>query len=96
MIQNVVITTDANILIKPLVEVAIQNERNLIEHGIKKTKERLSDFEKRFGMESSEFEKKLSGGGIEETIEYVEWLGEIKTLRLLKDDYNALKDAKIE
>ena len=72
MLQEVVITTNANESLKPLLEVAIQNQLKALQHGIQRTKERVFEFEKRAGISSIEFEKKLQTEEISETIETID------------------------
>jgi hypothetical protein len=78
------------------VESAIRNQLKSLQHGIKRTKERIADFEKKAGMASSDFEKKLSDGDIEETLETIDWNMELVALRLLEGQYRSLSEAKID
>jgi len=96
MLQEVVIKTNANELLKPLLEVAIQNQLKALQHGIQRTKERVAEFEKRTGMSSVEFEKKLQTEEIDETIETIDWNMELAALRLLEGQYQSLNEAKID
>jgi len=96
MLQEIVIKSNAEESIKPLVESAIRNQLKSLQHGIKRTKERIADFEKKTGMASADFEKKLSDGGIEETLETIDWNMELVALRLLEGQYQSLSEAKID
>ena len=96
MLQEIVIKSNAEEPIKPLVESAIRNQLKSLQHGIKRTKERIADFEKKGGMTSADFEKKLSDGGIEETLETIDWNMELAALRLLEGQYQSLSEAKID
>ena len=62
-------------------------------HGIKRTRERLTAFEKQFGMTSEEFERRYTAAEIDETLASIEWLGEIKMLRVLSEQKLALDGA---
>ena len=95
MLQEVVITTNANESLKPLLEVAIQNQLKALQHGIQRTKERVVEFEKRAGISSTEFEKKLQTEEISETIETIDWNMELAALRLLEGQYQSLCSAEI-
>ena len=44
----------------------------------------------------ADFEKKLSDGGIEETLETIDWNMELAALRLLEGQYQSLSEAKID
>jgi hypothetical protein len=96
MLQEIVIKSNAEESIKPLVESAIRNQLKSLQHGIKRTKERIADFEKKAGMASVDFEKKLSDGEIEETLETIDWNMELTALRLLEGQYQSLSEAKID
>ena len=96
MLQEVVIKTSADESIKPLVEVAIRNQLKALQHGINRTKERIAEFEQRTGMTSQEFEKKLQEEKLEETVETIDWNMELAALRLLENQYQSLREAKID
>jgi hypothetical protein len=84
------------VTLKPLLEVAIQNQLKALQHGIQRTKERVAEFEKRGGMSSTEFEKKMQTEEIDETIETIDWNMELAALRLLEGQYQSLSEAKID
>jgi hypothetical protein len=96
MLQEIVIKSNAEEPIKPLVESAIRNQLKSLQHGITRTRERIAEFEKRLGMTSAEFEQKLQAGDIEETIETIDWNMELAALRLLESQYQSLSEAKID
>ncbi len=96
MLQEVVIKTNANESLKPLVEAAIRNQIKALQHGVQRTKEHIAEFEKRAGMSSAEFEKKLQQDEIAETIETIDWNMELAALRLLESQHQSLSEAKID
>lgn len=96
MLQEIVIKANADESLKPLVEVAIRNQLKALQHGITRTKERIVVFEKRSGISSTEFEKKLQDGNLEETIETIDWNMELAALRLLESQYQSLSEARID
>lgn len=95
MIQQVTITSQAPKSIKPLVESAIRNQLKTLQHGINRTRERLAAFEKQFEMSSDEFERKFKARELDESLDFIDWLGEIKTLRLLQEQQNSLQNARV-
>ena len=95
MIQQVIITAEAPGAIKPLVESAIRNQLKTLQHGINRTRERLAALEHQFGMPSDEFERKFTARELDERLDFIDWLGEIKTLRLLQEQLNSLQVARI-
>ena len=96
MLQEIIIKANAEESLKPLVEVAIRNQLKALQHGITRTKERIAEFEKRAGMTSHEFEHKVQGGKLEETVETIDWNMELAALRLLENQYQSLSEAKID
>ena len=96
MLQEIVIKANADESLKPLVEVAIRNQLKALQHGIARTKERIAEFEKRAGISSADFEKKLEDGKLEETVETIDWNMELAALRLLENQYQSLSEAKID
>ena len=96
MNEQVVISSSTALSIKPLVESALNNEKKILQHGIQRTNKRLAEFEAQFKMTSADFEKKVKSGEIEETLTTIDWAMEIKALRLLEEQYEALRNARID
>jgi hypothetical protein len=46
-------------------------------------------------MSTAEFERRFTPDDLGETLDFIEWMGEIKTLRLLEEKHDTLKEAKI-
>jgi hypothetical protein len=95
MSQQVIVTTDASIALKPLLESAIQSELRMLELGLARTAQHLHIFEERFGLTSEEFESRFTAGEIGETLDFIEWAGEIKTHHLLKAQQQALQKVQL-
>jgi archaellum component FlaC len=96
MLGQVMVTTESPSMLKPLLRAAIQNEAKVLTHGIKRTRERLTTFEKQFGMTSEEFERRYAAAEIDESLESIEWLGEIKMLHVLSEQKLALDGARVK
>jgi len=71
--------------IKPLVEAALVNELRLLETGIRQTEERLQEFEKKYQMLTQDFISRYENDEFEETMDFVEWIGESRLLKCLKE-----------
>jgi len=95
MVQQVTITAETPIELKPLLEGAIHSKLKSLKHGIKRTRERLAEFEKRFGMTSAEFEQQFKARKINETLDYLDWWMEVEGFHLLENKYAALNGARI-
>ncbi|HEY4723373.1 MAG TPA: hypothetical protein VII92_16070 [Anaerolineae bacterium] len=95
MLQHLTITTEETVRLKPLIEIAIQNETKLLAHGIQRTRDKLRLFEQRFGFASEDFERRFAAGEFKETLDFIEWSGEIKLLHILESQQRVLAGAQI-
>ena len=96
MLEELTVRTTDKAVLKPLLESAINHERDMLMFGLRRTRERLAEFEQRFGMTSEEFERRLNAAQLEETVEFTDWRLEIGMLRLLENQYQALRDARLD
>lgn len=95
MIHEITITTESPERVKPLLRNAIQSELAVLELGIARTRERLTGFEKQYGMSTAEFERRFDGQDLKESVDFIDWSGEIKMLHLLEDKHSALAGVQI-
>ena len=95
MHQQVVVTTDAPAALKPLLASAIQAELRMLELGLARIAERLQAFEKQYSLTSEEFAHRFATGEIGESLDYIEWAGEIETYRRLEGQSQALQKATL-
>ena len=95
MLQQLVITTSDKTALKPLLESAIENQKKALKVGMSRTQARLAEFEKRYGLTSTEFERRLNARELEETFDFTDWRMEIGMLALLEKKYAALHEAHI-
>lgn len=97
MINQVTIQSQTDkATIKPLVEIAVRNQLKSLRHGIERTKEQLTVYEQRFGLSTTEMERRLKEGSLEETLDTIDWCMELEALRLLEEQYKALSEASID
>jgi hypothetical protein len=80
--------------LRPLVTTALQNELRLLQANIQRTKQKLQGFEKRFGVSTSEFIQRFENNELEETLDYVEWIGEFRLLNRLSEKAEALREIR--
>lgn len=78
--------------IKPLVEAALTNELHLLETGIRQTEERLLEFEKKYQMITQDFISRYENDEFEETMDFVEWIGEYRLLKCLREKAETIRD----
>jgi hypothetical protein len=90
MAQKVTITTEESVALRPLLESAVRTELRMLDLGLERTDERLRRFEERFGMNSDEFMRRYRTGQIEESLDTIEWAGEVETREILKGQRKAL------
>lgn len=96
MIEELTVKTRDKSVLLPLLESAIGHERDMLTLGIKRTRERLAEFERRFGITSADFEHQLNAFQLAETVDFTDWRMEIGMLRLLESKYQALRDARLD
>jgi hypothetical protein len=95
MSQEIRVSSDATVPIKPLIESAIQAELRMLDLAMERTKKRLQDFENAYGMPSKEFEGRFERGDLAESLDLIEWAGELKTFRMLNDQREALLGVRL-
>lgn len=95
MLQQVTITSEARTSLKPLLRSAIRGELRLLAFGIARTRERLAQLEQQYGMPTAEFMRRLMAGEVDESLDFIEWQGEVKTLRYLEEQRQALEQAEV-
>lgn len=95
MSQQIIITTDSPTEIRPLIESAIRTELRMLELGLHRTARRLHAFEEQYQMSSEEFERRWTAGQLPESLDFIEWAGEIQTHRLLQAHRQALQGVRL-
>lgn len=96
MLEQVTIKTKDRAILKPLLESAIENESKLVLLGLERTRKRLAEFERKYGMSSDEFERRLNALELIETVEFTDWRLEIGMLHLLESQYQALQETQVD
>ena len=81
--------------VKSLIKSAVENELKIIGFGIDKTKKKLEELEKKFGMDSGNFYRKFNEGKMGDDLEYIRWAGEYETLQQLQRDYSDLTETEL-
>lgn len=95
MAQQVTITSDTQVALKPLLESALRSELRTLDLSLQRTAEHLRTFEQQYGMTSAEFEQRFHTGQLKESLDFIEWSGEIQTYRLLEVHRQALQGARL-
>jgi len=76
--------------LQPLVEGALQNELRLLEAGLRRSEQRLQEFEVRHGLSTADFVRRYENDALEETLEFAEWVGEYRLKACLREKADAL------
>ncbi len=75
-------------------ETALQNELRLLEAGIRRTEQRLREFEQRYGLSSAEFVRRYERDELEESLDFAEWIGEYRLLERLREKADTLREIR--
>lgn len=94
--QQVIVSTYESIDLKPLLEAAIRSELHMLDLSLDRTAERLRAFETHYGLTSEEFMRRFESGTLDESLDYIEWAGEMKTYQLLQTQQRALQSAHVQ
>jgi hypothetical protein len=92
---RVIIQQKAADNIKVLLKSAVENQLNMINWGITKTKRKLEELEKESEMDSKTFYEEFVKGNMGDDIKYIRWAGEYETLAQLEKDYNDLQEIEL-
>ena len=90
MLQEVMVSSDAPVPIRPLIESAIRSELRMLDLALERTRRRLLDFESKYVMSSEDFQSRFENGEVAESLDFIEWAGEVKTLQMLAAQRQAL------
>ncbi len=80
--------------LRPLVEAALANELRLMEAGIRRTEQRLLEFEQKYHLGTYDFIARYENDKMEETMDFDEWIGEYRLLARLREKADTLKDVR--
>jgi len=80
--------------LRPLVQAALTNELRLMEAGIRRTEQRLQEFERQYHIGTEDFIARYENDEMEETLDFDEWIGEFRLLSRLQEKADTLKDIR--
>jgi hypothetical protein len=96
MLQQITIEIQDASQFASVLRAALEREVHLVEYAILRTWDRLREFEKKYGMSTAEFERRFTADDLGETLDFIEWDGEIDTLRLLEEKKKMIQEARIK
>ncbi|GAK51072.1 hypothetical protein U14_02314 [Candidatus Moduliflexus flocculans] len=76
---------------RALIESALAHESGFIEIGIRQTEQRIQVFERRYAMKTADFLSRYEQDGLEETLDFAEWIGEFRLLERLREKMRTLR-----
>ena len=96
MLQHITIEIQDASQFESILRGALDREVHLVEYAILRTWDRLHEFEKKFSMSTDEFKRRFTADDLGETLDFIEWDGEIDTLRLLEEKKKMIVEARIK
>lgn len=66
----------------------------LVEAGIRRTEQRLLEFEEKYNLGTQDFIDRYENDEMKETIDFGEWVGEFRLLGRLREKVDILKDVR--
>lgn len=96
MSQHIIVSTDVSIDLKPRLEAAIRSALHMLDLSLERTAERLRTFETRYGLTSTAFMHRFEAEELDESLDDIEWAGEITTYQLLQTQQRALQSAHVQ
>ncbi|MGB8218222.1 MAG: hypothetical protein WCE94_13070 [Candidatus Methanoperedens sp.] len=85
--MDVAISEDA----VPVIKDSVHREIILLESKIHLVKSEIKQFEEKYNLSSSEFQKKFEKGSLGDLQDYFEWWGLIKGLKALEENLDKAK-----
>ena len=82
--------------VKSEVQSALDGQRRAIKGSIKRTRGNLLAFEEKYGFSTLDLLQKESQGNLNDSnLDFIEWLGEARTLEHLEAELKLLEDIRI-
>jgi hypothetical protein len=93
-LASVTISSQRTRTIKPLIEAALHHELDRIQLGIRQSEQRIQAFEQQYGMPSVEFLRQHQHDELPETLESIDWIGELQLLTRLREKETTLRELR--
>ena len=77
--------------LRPLIQAALENELRLVEAGMRRSEQRLQEFEARYNLDTQIFIQQFERDALEETLDFDEWIAEHRLLIRLSEKADALR-----
>lgn len=77
--------------LQSLVKSALANQLRLLQAGLQRTQQRLERFETKYQLSTSTFMTRFENDELEETLDFIEWVGEYNLLKRLEQKIGILQ-----
>jgi predicted DNA-binding protein YlxM (UPF0122 family) len=79
--------------VKQLIEEAVSQRMASLKDGIRRTEERIKEFESKYQMSTEEFLRRFENDELQHRLdmEFDEWVGESRMLKMLREKVDRLK-----
>jgi hypothetical protein len=94
MAELTLISANQQYSLKPLVEAALANQLKLLKAGVRRTEQRIREFEGKYRLLTQEFITRFENDEFEETLELAEWIGEYRLLTKLQEKIGILQEVR--
>jgi phage shock protein A len=96
VMSELILVSEGRLEIKPIIEAALKNEMRLVRAGLRKTENNLKQFEKKYNMNTETFISNYEEDKLEETIDFIEWIGEFRMFERLSDKLKTMKSIRFD
>jgi hypothetical protein len=80
--------------LRQIIQSALSQRLLSIESGIKRTKERLQEFETKYQLSTDEFIRRFNNDEFSHSFDFDEWIGESKMLTHLRETQEAIEEVE--
>jgi len=80
--------------LRQIIESALSERLHSIEAGIKRTKERLQEFEIKYNLLTEEFIRRFNNDELTHSFDFDEWIGEFRMLAHLQEKKETIEEVK--
>lgn len=81
---------------KAEIQAALESQRRVICHSIKRTHKNIAAFEEKYGFPTSALlESERNGSLNDDNLELIEWIGETRLLERLEDELKILDEIQV-
>jgi hypothetical protein len=80
--------------LRQIIQSALSERLYSIEAGIKRTEERLQEFETKYQLSTGEFIRRFNNDELPHSFDFDEWIGESRMLAHLREMKEAIEEVK--